>query len=272
MEVSIQFDVDKLVGGLNELQKVRLPRAAAIALNQTAFQIRQELQQEARNVFQNPVPFTVNAFLYKKATPERTEAVVYIRDDAPGGNSPSRYLGPHIAGEGYDRRTYLTRFQRALENTTSVQVDGRTVQAKQRGTYMQPVLRQFKLNKYGNVSQGQYNKVMTSLMGGVSSADYFSVRRPSTSSAFVSKGRFRGNSFIRLDEESLQHPYFVNRFTRYGAKPGIYRVEPGSPTRFYRVFTERSRLQYQPKFRFFDVAETAANKFFPEFLSQQKFF
>jgi len=273
MDIKVEFDVDKLIGGLDELQKIRLPRAASIALNQTAYKISREvLKQEADDSFDNPVPLTLNAFLYKKASEQKLETTIFIRDDVPKGNSPSRYLRPHIVGQGYDRRTYLTRFQRALENTATTQIDGRTVQAKNRGTYMQPVLGQFKLNKYGNIPQGQYNKVLTSLMGGVSSADYFSVRRPATQSAFVAKGRFSGNAFVRLDEQTLQHPYFANRFSQYRAKPGIYRVVPGTPTRFYRAFTERSRLTYQPRFDFFYASVTAANKYFPEFLSKQKFF
>ena len=266
--IEIEFKPEELIGKINELQRVQIPKAGSIALNQTAFAIREQLRKRADDIFSNPTPFTINSFLYEKATPEKLQARIFIRDDAPGGNPPSRYLAPHIAGLTHDRKTYLTRFQIALENTVTYQIDGRAAQAKQRGTYMQPRLNQFKLNKYKNISQGQYNKVLTSLKGGVSSADYAGMRGAVTQSTFVEKGRFGGDAFISIDETSLQHPYYKNRFTRYTASPGIYRVVPGNPTRFYLAFKERTKLTHSAKFPFFDIGETTANSEFPKFFSR----
>lgn len=113
MEITIEFDAQDIVGKLTEFGKVQLPQAAATALNQTAFEMRRTYQQEAKNIFNDPVPFTLNSFLYKKATPENLEAVVYIREDGPKGNAPSDYLAPHI----YGGQAYRTRFQRGLSNT-----------------------------------------------------------------------------------------------------------------------------------------------------------
>ena len=97
---AIRFDASKLVGKLNALTEVQLPRAANLALNKALFETRNRLKAEANQVFQAPVPFTVNSFLYQK--PEQVgddlHARVFIRDDAPKGNAPSRYLNPHVRG------------------------------------------------------------------------------------------------------------------------------------------------------------------------------
>jgi hypothetical protein len=265
--LEIEFEPEKLIGSIKRLQEVQIPNASRTALNQAAFQAREELRRQADKTFSKPVPFTINSFLYDKATPTKMEARIFIRDDAPGGNPPSRYLLPHIAGINVNRRTYLTRFQIALENTVAYQIDGRAIQAKQRGTFMQPRLNQFKLNQYGNIPQGQYNKVLTSLKGGASSADYALTRGAARQSTFVEKGRFAGQAFIAIDETSLQHPYYKNRFKNYTASPGIYRVVPGKPTRFYLAFKERTKLQHEPIFPFFDIAENTARQTFNQVFS-----
>jgi hypothetical protein len=79
-------DLQKLTGKLSELGKVQLPRAASEALNLTVKDVRKDLQQGAKTTFDSVVPFTVNSFRYTSSTPDRLEAVAYIRDDAPGGN------------------------------------------------------------------------------------------------------------------------------------------------------------------------------------------
>ena len=62
----IRFDATKLVGKLNALTEIQLPRAASMALNKALFETRGRLKAEAQQVFQAPVPFTLNSFLYQK--------------------------------------------------------------------------------------------------------------------------------------------------------------------------------------------------------------
>jgi hypothetical protein len=104
-------DLQKLTGKLSELGKVQLPRAASEALNLTVKDVRKDLQQGAKTTFDSVVPFTVNSFRYTSSTPDRLEAVAYIRDDAPGGNPPALYLLPQIKGGS----AYRTRFAKSLE-------------------------------------------------------------------------------------------------------------------------------------------------------------
>jgi len=82
---TIRFDPQKLIGPINELIKVQLPNAATTSLNQALFQTRKRLQDEANNVFDKPVPFTLNSFLYDKpkVVEDGLQARIFVRDDAP---------------------------------------------------------------------------------------------------------------------------------------------------------------------------------------------
>ena len=83
--MEISFDARKLVGEINNLVDIQLPRASFMALNKALFETRGRLQQEAKKTFKSTVPFTINSFLYEK--PQRDGdnlfARVFIRDDAP---------------------------------------------------------------------------------------------------------------------------------------------------------------------------------------------
>lgn len=258
MEVKIEFDPQKLVGQLDELQKVLIPRAGSYALNQAVYEASQELKKQAQSTFLNPVPFTLNSFLYRKSTPETLEAAVYIRDEAPKGNPPSKYLLPQIYGGPH----YMTRFQGAMLNTVVQNATGRNVQVGQRGQMMFPNLRSPKTrtNKYGNMSPGQYTQIISALRGNISSADIYGVRQQGE--APVNDQSL--SKYIYLDEESLYEPYFRRRLTQ-SPKPGIYfvnRLKTG--TKYYRVMTESRIPNYTGKFRFIDIARLAAEQKFSE--------
>jgi hypothetical protein len=265
--MQVRFDPKPLLGRISELDKVQIPNAANIALNQALFQTRKRLREEANTVFEKKTPFTINSFLYEKPKQrgDDLEGRVFVRDDAPGGNAPSRYLDPHIRGG----KAYSTRFQRALERTVVTQIDGRRTTAKQQATMMSPSASKIgvRRNKYGNMTPGQYGQILSGLKGGVSSADFMGGGDPSSSAI----GKNYDLAYTYLDEESLADPYFKNRFTSYGAKPGIYRIiRQSNPvfrtrakgdtsttktvTRYYRVMTERSIPTYSSKFKFFDLS------------------
>ena len=255
----IKFDATKLVGKLNALTEIQLPRAASMALNKALFETRGRLRAEAQQVFQAPVPFTLNSFLYQK--PEQKgddlEARVFIRDDAPKGNAPSRYLNPYIRGGP----AYMSRFQGALENTVVQQIDGRSVQAKPRGLISRPT-RSSRVKphpkkagaSYPTMSPGQYNSILSAIKGGKSSADYLDVGAVPFSTA---------RRYVYLDEEALAEPFFERRFTSFPRKPGIYKVErQNKQPRFYRVLNEQRIPSYSPKFKFFDLSKEQIGRTF----------
>ena len=53
---SITFNPEELIGKINELEKVLLPKAATNALHKAVFETTKELSSEASARFTNPVP------------------------------------------------------------------------------------------------------------------------------------------------------------------------------------------------------------------------
>ncbi len=249
---TIRFDPQKLIGPLNELVKVQIPETSRLSLNEALFANRKRLQDEANKIFDKPVPFTLNSFLFDKAKIKDKQVVgrAFVRDDGPKGNAPSRYLNPQIRGGP----AYQTRFPRALLNTVVTQIDGRQTQAKQRGTQLLTTQSsKVSRNRYGNMSQGQYTRILSAIKGGKSSADFLDAGAVPFDSA---------SNYFYLDSEALDHPFFRNRFT-YPSKPGIYKAEiNGSQQRFYRVMTEGRIPTYTSRFKFFDISEQTITKEF----------
>ena len=266
----IRFDAEKLIKPLNELTKVQIPNAVVKSLNKAVFEAQQRLRVVADQEFDKPVPFTLASFKYDKPQRdgETIRARVYIREDAPKGNAPSRYLNPQIRGGPSN----IGRFQVRMTNTISAQPDGRMVQIRPRGSYLVPVLRRsngVRINAYGNMSPGQYTEIVSALSSGRSSSDLDSPTSLRTSSDLGRK-RKAWRPYIFLDQDTLDtHDYFSRRFRQYlrrGEGAGIYQVRPGNgrqPTRFYKVFSLKNRIPtHEAKFEFFDEAATTVSDVF----------
>ena len=79
MAIQLSVDdkgVDKMLTLVASI-KGQLPFATSVALNQVAFNVRQELGQETSRSFVNPTKFTQSAFKYTKSTKANLEATVY---------------------------------------------------------------------------------------------------------------------------------------------------------------------------------------------------
>jgi hypothetical protein len=50
-EFAIEFNPEQMIGKLNDLQKLVIPKAAEMALNETAFAIREQMKQTTKEVF-----------------------------------------------------------------------------------------------------------------------------------------------------------------------------------------------------------------------------
>jgi hypothetical protein len=155
-------DLQKLTGKLSELGKVQLPRAASEALNLTVKDVRKDLQQGAKDTFSSVVPFTVNSFLYTPSTPDRLEAVAYIRDDAPGGNPPALYLLPQIKSG----LAYRTRFAKSLERARdpiSLWRGGGAILAPNRVMAPTQSPGGTRFSAQGNMNAGQYTSILADI-------------------------------------------------------------------------------------------------------------
>jgi len=254
MDITIEFNPEKIVGKLSELGRVQLPIAASIALNQTAFKIREEMQEEARTVFRDPVPFTINAFKYRKATPDNLQASVYIRDDAPKGNPPASYLAPHI----YGGPAYRTRFQKGLSRVQDPSPLGMGASMLPPNRLMVPTQSPngVRFTSRGHMSPGQYEQILSYIQ-----------RTDSTRTANT-RGRTSRKSGFRYFY--MNQAMVDERRNLRNRKPGIFMVR-GGRLPLMRVMSETGLPTFNSKFRFFELGTQTASTYFPQFLSKQKF-
>lgn len=100
---------------MTDIERRRLPDIVLRSLNDAAFEVRAEWKAEIPSVFDRPTPFTLNAPLYRKATRDKLEAEVYIRDDATKGTPPSEYLRAEVFGGNRKRKRSEVSLARALD-------------------------------------------------------------------------------------------------------------------------------------------------------------
>ena len=274
---SITFNPEELIGKINELEKVLLPRAATNALHKAVFETTKELSSEAKNRFTNPVPFTVKSFLYKKPVPvgdNSIEASVFIRDDAAKGNPPAKYLQGVMGGQP---NIYPTRFQRMLRrlpdrssnpNRDALGNQGHILGA---GEYMVPSISgKVRRNQYGNMTVGQYTQILTDLAGGASSADYLTFRsekqrmkRKAQNERRAAKGKKpakRDSGYFYMNPNSPQiaggktGPGTINK------KGGVFfRTAAG---KLHRIMSQSSGGNVPYKFDFLAIAEDSVGDIF----------
>lgn len=137
-------DLRNLNRNLDNL-RTDLPRMNAWALNDMAFEVFRENKKLMARVFDNPVPYTLNAFFVRKATPQSPVATVQ-RKDKPVGK---HYLEVQQQGG----RRPQTGFEKLLSR-----------RLKYEGI-IQSVLptRAARRNRYGNISPGLIQQVLSSV-------------------------------------------------------------------------------------------------------------
>ena len=261
--MQVIFKPADMINKLSVFEKKDLPSMSVIALNRALFNTRKDLQNSAKEIFDRPVPYTLNGFLYKKAKFGQPEALLFINESRSKGTSPAEYLLPQIIGGKHKG----TRFQGAMLNTTAVNAYGRLLKVGQKPKMLLPAIptgarpglsqNKVRVNKYGNMSPGQFTQILSNLRGGVSSADaqdFGGLRKPQDAGP--------NTKYIYLDKDSLSHDYFANRGME-GIKPGIFFIRHlKKGKRYYRVMTQREAPGYEAKFNFQEIAKIHVEKNF----------
>jgi len=112
--LSLRIDHLDLDRGLSELERQHLPRATAWALNDTAADVLEHMQNRMRTEFDRPTRFTLNAFMVWRAKPSALTAEVrerpsvgarhFLKVQELGGARPKtgleRLIGSRLAYEG----------------------------------------------------------------------------------------------------------------------------------------------------------------------------
>lgn len=143
-----EIDVAEMVKDLSVKEKRQLPFAVMLALNDAMFEVRTAWRNQIGQVFDSPVNLTVNAVLYHKATKDNLVAEVYLRNEAPNGTPPSRYLLPQIQGGVRQEKP----FEHVLRQAGILGPDEFVVPA-----------RGFPLDAFGNVPGGIVNAILSDL-------------------------------------------------------------------------------------------------------------
>ena len=266
----ITFNPEQLIGKINELEKVLLPKAATNALHKAVFETTKELSSEASARFTNPVPCTLKSFLYKKPVPvgnNSIEASVFIRDNAAKGNPPAKYLQGVMGGQP---NIYPTRFQRMLRrlpdrasnpNRDALGNQGSILSA---GEIMVPTSSpKVRKNQYGNMTLAQYTQILTDLAGGASSADYLTfqsekqrMKRKAQNERRAAKGKkpLKRDVYFYMNEQTVAKRNFKSKAGGIFLKSRTGQI--------HRIMTQTSDANVPYKFDFLAIAEDSVGDIF----------
>jgi hypothetical protein len=144
--VSIKTDFIRAQSKLANLRASQIPFAASQAANRLAKIGLGDVQKEMQQVFDRPKPFTIRGFYARLGTKRDPHGEILARSYASKGTPAGKYLLPETLGGA----RHLKRFERALgykSGEADFSIPGRAAP----------------LDKYGNLTQGQINKILAAL-------------------------------------------------------------------------------------------------------------
>ena len=208
--------------------------ARAVALSKTVLHIKSDEVTAMTEVFDRPTPWVLNSVKTRMATISKPEASVFIKTWGNKGASPAEVLTPQVEGGGRGFKA----FEGAL-------LAGGFIYP---GDYVVPAAGA-KLDSYGNPSRGQIVQIMSQLR----------VQRSSGFDSFASN-----SAASRRSRRRQGVAYFALRWRRGKLKPGIYmRKDFAHGSAVKPVFLFVGTPVYQSRFKFFEIAQRSAERYFP---------
>lgn len=273
--MTVKLDANKILGKVNELEKVLIPRASKIALNRAVFDAMTELREFGKR--RGYRDYSVRGFRFTKPEPQGSNtlvASVFINEDRNKGNARSDYLRPQI----YGGKIFRTRFQRALQRTPvgDQDPDGMSGFRSALSPNTVAIPTQTKLVRRrsdGGMSQGVYAKILADLGGGNSSADRTRMRAESRRLKRQEQRNKRRKGKTKLGTES----YFFMTENMAADRPGLRSKKEGI---YYRnragkiglVFSINKDPIYRKTLPFFEIAgDTVKESFRRNLLKEVKF-
>jgi hypothetical protein len=247
--INLKFDVDPgkvFERALTELEQSQVPFATSKAINETAYQIRQQWAGIAPKVFKSPVRLTVKAAMYKKGTKSKPAAEIFIRDEAFKGNSPAQYLRAQVLGGQRRRKGY----ENALERIGALPQGQYTVPGKYAD-----------IDSNGNIRSGQLVSILSQLK-----ALHDSYQHETVDSREKRQKKERRAGGVTTDYMALN--------TAGSRKGGIYKVMNfnfgGKVKKAIRpVLIFVSRAFYRKRYDIFEMAQTVASRRMPEIFKNE---
>ena len=224
LAATLTFGLTEFDKATLDIEHKQLPYATMLALNDTAFGARKAIAQQMVKVFDRPTPYARRGVVYERATKANLESRVVLHGSNWGGGlPPALFLGPQIEG---GKRSHKA-FEKQL-HALGLLPDGHVAVPAERT----------KLDRYGNIGQGQLNRMMSGLKIDYRSAG--SNRVASTKKGKARRARGSRGGF-----------YFVPKEGSHLA-PGVW-LELGFPMRaiypvllFVKSPTYQVRLQFAP--------------------------
>ena len=234
--MSIDFDVEKLIGKLDIIQKTQVPFAANQALKRFGHLFKTQLLPDKFNdEFQapeglgRPVPRTLNAALYEA---DGMTLRLSIKGDSGKGLSPAEYLRSAL----YGGEATNTSIHSAIQNIT--------------GMYPVPAYGNLKalgaLTQYADIRPAYAAKVISGL-----ERNFVRKQQPGS-----------GERFIAVS--GMQGP--VTRSGRGGlAQNAVYRIKGNSINTVFNLFSRKTTLS--PMFDYEKFVRTEAEQRLPSLLA-----
>lgn len=146
MKVSVDFETAQATAVLGGYER-QLPFALALALTRTAEAAKVGVQQEMRQVFDRPTPFTLDALRVQPATKSKPEAAVFFKDRGGKGltDAKTRYGHQVFGGQRALKRMEARLRRIGLLGVSEEAVPGQAA----------------KLDGYGNMSRGQIVQILS---------------------------------------------------------------------------------------------------------------
>lgn len=147
---TVGFDTSKFFDRLDRIERQHLPKIIASALTQSAFGARKDVQEEMARVFDRPTPYAIRGVTYEAARPNGQPASVQFYGSSSGGGGlpPAYFMRPSVHGG----MRSLKAFEKQLIERGFMQSGEVAVPARRQA-----------LDRYGNVSQGQLNRILSAL-------------------------------------------------------------------------------------------------------------
>lgn len=233
---------------IKRLQKIerQIPYATSVALNKTAYVMRDRLKEKITQVFDRPTPYTQRALWVRKANKNRLEAEVKLKDFGGKGTAATKYLWPQVHGGKRQQKRYEKALSRVGPTGYYVPAGGA------------------KIDAYGNMSRGEIVKLM-SYLEAFSEQGFRANSTPNTR-ARMARNRVGKHGYKQIN--GVQYFFSRGKGSMSGnreqtltagvwAKKGIHGVDV-KPV----LFLTKNDPSYMPLLPFYETAEEVYSKHF----------
>lgn len=248
MKVSVKVDTRAFEAAMKRA-KTDMKKATEVALNKTAGQAKRALQERMPRSFDRPTPFVLNSVIVNpaRASLNRLEAEVKVKDRTTLGTLPTKVLNHHLEGGKRHRRTFEAALQYAglmPRGWYAVTATGPASGAR--------------LDRYGNISTGQVIQMLSQLRVQMTGGFTRSLNAENTRKGANARRRAYGRAggqFVALPKGrgKLKPGVYLVEARDFGAKLGLGRTDRIKP-----VLLFVPRVSYQARFPFEPIVRQVA--------------